>query len=170
MHKDRDGALVDYEPFFYPLDGLRHWNRIYGRRGFAQYQALFPTESSHRGMVALLEEIARSRIASFLAVLKSTGAAGEGLLSFPMEGHTLALDLPNASRRLVELADRLDRIVLDHGGRLYLAKDSLTSASHFAAMYPGRLEPFRAVKESVDPRGRFASAQARRLGLVEDRR
>ena len=170
MHRDRDGALVDYEPFFYPLDGLDRWNRIYGRRGFAQYQALFPTESSHRGMIALLEEIARSRIGSFLAVLKSTGAAGEGLLSFPRAGHTLALDLPNGGRRLVQLAERLDRIVLDHGGRLYLAKDSLTSASTFAAMYAEGLGPFRAVKRSVDPAGRFASAQARRLGLVEDRR
>jgi len=166
MHRHRTEVLTDIEPFFYPLDSLQHWNRLYGRRGFIQYQALFPTESSHRGMIALLEEIARSRQVSFLAVLKRTGPASAGLMSFPEPGHTLALDLPNRGHRLIDLTRRLDRIVLDHGGRLYLAKDALTDDSTLAAMYGDRLQRFRAVKNQLDPDGRFVSAQARRLGLV----
>src|SRR5262249_45648093 len=106
--------VVDYDRFFYPLDGVLHWNRLYGRRGFVQYQALFPPETSRLGMRALLQAIAASRMASFLAVLKSTGAANEGLLSFPKPGYTLALDLPNTGRRLQALLKQLDSIVLEN--------------------------------------------------------
>jgi FAD/FMN-containing dehydrogenase len=158
--------IVDYNSFFYPLDGITHWNRMYGRRGFVQYQALFPPESSASGMRALIELIAASRMASFLAVLKSTGAANDGLLSFPKPGHTLALDLPNQGGRLLDLLTRLDALVLQHGGRLYLAKDATMSAETFAQMYP-RLREFQALRKRIDPDGRWSSAQAARLHIVE---
>jgi decaprenylphospho-beta-D-ribofuranose 2-oxidase len=159
--------LVDFDSFFYPLDRIRHWNRIYGRRGFIQYQALFPLETSRGGLIRLLEKISTSRRASFLAVLKTTGATGRGLLSFPFAGHTLALDLPNTGPDLKELLCELDNILLAHGGRLYLAKDAMTTRANFQTMYP-HLHQFRQVKNRVDPNHRFMSSQARRLGIVED--
>lgn len=163
----RDGRrFVDYDSFFYPLDGVQHWNRIYGRRGFVQYQALFPRESSRAGLVELLERIVASRKGSFLAVLKSTGAANSGLLSFPKPGHTLALDFPHTGEDLITLLRECDDIVLRHGGRLYLAKDALTTPHTFAAMYP-RLPEFREIKRRLDPHNRFVSSQARRLAIVE---
>ena len=163
----RDGtSLSGFGSFFFPLDAVGAWNRLYGRRGFVQYQALLPREAAAEGCRRLLEEISRERAASFLAVLKTTGPAGRGLLSFPRPGVTLGLDIPNIGERLRPLARRLDEILLRLGGRLYLAKDALTDAATFAAMYP-RLAEFRAARNRLDPRGRFSSAQARRLGLVE---
>ncbi len=165
----RDGTgFSGLTSFFFPLDAVGAWNRLYGRRGFVQYQALLPREAAAEGCRRLLEEISRERAASFLAVLKTTGAEGRGLLSFPRPGVTLALDIPNIGARLRPLAKRLDEIVLKAGGRLYLAKDSLTDAATFAAMYP-RLAGFRAAQARLDPRGRFSSAQARRLALLEER-
>lgn len=165
----REGtAISEFSPFFFPLDGIGAWNRLYGRRGFVQYQALVPRAGAAAACRAILEEISRERAASFLAVLKTTGDEGRGLLSFPRPGFTLGLDVPNVGDRLRPLSRRLDEIVLRHGGRLYLAKDALTDAASFAAMYP-RLGEFRAARARLDPRGRFSSDQARRLGLVEDR-
>jgi FAD/FMN-containing dehydrogenase len=164
-HKD-GRKLVDFDTYFFPLDGIFHWNRMYGRRGFIQYQALFPTSTAREGMIELLEAIAKSRMASFLAVLKTTGPANEGLLSFPKPGLTLALDLPNSGRKLRELVGRLDEILLKHDGRLYLAKDATMSRETFERMYD-RAGEFRRIKMCLDTRGRFASTQARRLGLVE---
>ena len=165
----RDGTgFSGLTSFFFPLDAVGAWNRLYGRRGFVQYQALLPREAAAEGCRRILEEISRERAASFLAVLKTTGAEGRGLLSFPRPGVTLALDVPNVGAHLRPLARRLDEIVLKAGGRLYLAKDSLTDAPTFAAMYP-RLGEFRAAQRRLDPRGRFSSAQALRLGLLEGR-
>jgi decaprenylphospho-beta-D-ribofuranose 2-oxidase len=164
LHADAE-KLVDIDSFFYPLDAVRHWNRLYGRRGFVQYQAFLPRETSAAGLPWLLDAVVRSGAASFLAVLKSCGAADGGLLSYLEPGHTLALDIPYHPRSVPELCRRLDRILLDHGGRLYLAKDSLMSADTFRAMYP-RMDEFLAVKRRVDPDGRFVSSQARRVGLV----
>jgi decaprenylphospho-beta-D-ribofuranose 2-oxidase len=164
VHHD-EMKIVDFDAFFYPLDAIAHWNRIYGRRGFAQYQAWFPLETSRRGLIELLDRIAASQRGSFLAVLKSCGAADDGLLSYLAPGHTLALDFPNFGAALRELAAELDQILLKHGGRLYMAKDSLTTATCFREMYP-RLKEFRAIKESVDPQHRFNSSQARRLGIL----
>ncbi len=164
-HPTRESTFTAYEPFFYPLDRVAQWNRIYGRHGFVQYQALLPIDSSMAGIPRLLHEIAAARTASFLAVLKRTGEADPGMLSFCQPGITLALDLPNTGNSLRELIARLDAIVLEHGGRLYLAKDALSSAATFAQMYP-RLDEFRQVRERLDPNGRFVSTQARRLGMV----
>jgi FAD/FMN-containing dehydrogenase len=163
----RTGTSVStIEKFFFPLDRALHWNRLYGRRGFVQYQALLPRETAAEGCARILEEISRIRAASFLAVLKTTGPAGRGLLSFPLPGITLALDIPNVGEPLRPLARRLDEIVLRASGRLYLAKDALTDAPTFAAMYP-RLGAFRAVRGRIDPSGRLGSSQSRRLGLSE---
>jgi len=158
--------LVDFRSFFYPLDTIRHWNRVYGRRGFVQYQAFFPRETSRAGLIELLGKIAHSRRASFLAVLKSSGPATPGHLSYLYPGHTLALDFPYQGQATERLFQQLDKILLKHGGRLYMAKDAVTNAQTFAAMYP-RLAEFKQVKQRVDPGNLFTSSQARRLGIVD---
>jgi len=162
-HGDATGVLVDCESYFYPLDRIHHWNRLYGKAGFAQYQATLPLASG-AGLVKLLERLAASRRASFLAVLKRFGPASPGYLSHPMEGYTLTLDLPNR-KGLAPFLHELDRILLDHGGRVYCAKDVATTAETFARMYP-RLDEFKAVKAGVDPHYRLSSSLARRLGIV----
>jgi FAD/FMN-containing dehydrogenase len=154
-------AIIDLDPFFYPLDALLEWNRIYGRPGFFQYQCVLPTAASRSGLTALLERIRASGAGSFLSVLKRFGPQ-DGMLSFPMEGYTLALDFPVTAATL-RLADELDAIVADHGGRLYLAKDARMSRRMLAG-YP-RLDEFKAVRASVDPDRKFASALSERLGL-----
>jgi len=160
---------VDLDTFFYPLDAVLHWNRVYGPRGFVQYQAFFPSESSAVGLRKLLDTVAAAGAASFLAVLKSCGAADGGVLSYLGPGHTLALDLPYHPARTPMLCRQLDRILLDHGGRLYLAKDAMTDADTFRTMYP-RLKEFQAIKRRVDPDNRFVSSQSLRVGIVDRHR
>ena len=164
IHKD-GVRIVDLDTFFYPLDAVSHWNRLYGPRGFVQYQAFFPRATSRRGLRALLECVVQSGAASFLAVVKSCGEADGGLLSYLEPGHTLALDIPYRVGAVDDLCRRCDRIVLEHGGRLYLAKDALMDAATFRAMYP-RLDEFLDVKRRYDPSGRFTSSQARRLAIA----
>ncbi len=159
--------VVDFDTFFYPLDSIGHWNRIYGKRGFIQYQALLPPDQAHDGLVELLEAIGEAQLGSFLAVLKKSGESGEGLMSYMFPGYTLALDLPNTGAPLERLVDKLDHILLNRNGRLYLAKDATTRPDTLAAMYPN-LDRLRQVKATYDPNHRFVSAQARRLGIVED--
>jgi decaprenylphospho-beta-D-ribofuranose 2-oxidase len=149
--------------FFHPLDKVTDWNRMYGRTGFHQFQCVVPDEHAPAGMRRLLEEITASRAASFLAVLKTMGGDGRGYLSFPMRGFTLALDFP-ARPEAREVMARLEAITLDHGGRVYLAKDSCLSAEGFARMYPA-LPKFREVLERVDPDAVFESDLARRLHI-----
>ena len=137
-----------YAPFFFPLDSLGGLNRVYGPRGFFQYQCVLPPAAARGGVRALLGEIARSGQGSVLAVLKTFGAvASPGLLSFPMEGATLALDFANKGDDTLGLLARLDAIVREGGGRLYPAKDGRISAAMFAAGYPN-LDLFR---RHVDP-------------------
>jgi hypothetical protein len=128
-------TTVDFDPYFYPLDALRDWNRIYGRKGFVQYQCALPLSASRAGLEQLLTQIARSGAGSFLAVLKRLGCQSFGYLSFPMEGYTLALDFP-AKPETFRLLNNLDDIVAAHGGRLYLTKDARASARVIAAGYP----------------------------------
>lgn len=155
---DRVRSLQHYLPFFYPLDALLEWNRIYGPRGFFQYQCAIPPEHALATTRALLQAIARSGMGSFLAVLKQFGTpASRGLLSFPMPGTTLALDFPNQGPRLHRLFAELDRIVLATGGRLYPAKDGRMGADVFQAGYPH----WREFQPFVDPR--FASDLWRRV-------
>jgi len=149
-----------YEKVFYPLDGVRDWNRLYGRAGFFQYQCVVPRSAGRAPLRTLVQEISRSGEGSFLAVLKSFGdAASPGLLSFPQEGWTLALDFRNRGAATLALFERLDAIVAEAGGRLYPAKDARMSAAMFAAGYPV-LDRFRA---SID--NACVSDLRRRLNL-----
>ncbi|HVA12496.1 MAG TPA: FAD-binding oxidoreductase [Stellaceae bacterium] len=157
-----DTEVLDYERFFYPLDGLLEWRRLYGRAGLVQYQCVLPRAASRDGLTALLRRTAATGAGSFLGVLKLFGPQS-GMLSFPMEGYTLALDFPAGAKTLA-LFPELDAIVADHGGRVYLAKDAATSRGMIERGYPG-LARFRALRAAVDPQGKFASLQSRRLGL-----
>jgi decaprenylphospho-beta-D-ribofuranose 2-oxidase len=161
---NRDGSrVIPFDSFFYPLDAFSHWNRLYGPRGFQQYQVVVPPENSRRALVRLLEELTASRRGSFLAVLKSMGRPSEGVIGFAMPGWTLAVDLPNAPG-LDDFLRRLDDIVLEHGGRRYLAKDASLSREHFERMYLRHAE-FKRTLAALDPEGRISSSMARRLGL-----
>ncbi len=155
--------IVHYEPFFFPLDGLRHWNRLYGKQGFLQYQLVLPTDSASAGLQLILEKVAASGRGSFLAVLKQFGDANKNLLSFPRAGYTLSLDFKHEPA-LFPFLEELDAIVIDHGGRLYLAKDARMNEAIFKAGYP-EWERFLAIKKQVDPAAVFSSQQSRRLGL-----
>jgi FAD/FMN-containing dehydrogenase len=155
-------SLIGWNPFFYPLDRVLEWNRIYGRNGFLQFQCVLPVDASRSGMRSLIETISRSGEGSFLAVLKRLGPQA-GCCSFPMEGYTLALDFRN-SPRVFELLEKLDRIVLDCGGRFYLAKDARMSRQTLTASDP-RTERFRSVRRKNGWAARFVSAQSQRLDL-----
>lgn len=154
--------LIDYDRFFYPLDSLLEWNRIYGRLGFMQYQCVLPAATSARGLRQLLTAIGAAGNASFLAVLKLFGRQ-EGVLSFPMEGYTLALDFPADAAAFGLLLD-LDAIVAEHGGRLYLAKDARMGAALLRRGYPG-VAGFRALRAARGLTSVFRSVQSERLGL-----
>jgi decaprenylphospho-beta-D-ribofuranose 2-oxidase len=156
--------LSNHDSYFYPLDAIAHWNRMYGKRGFVQYQCVIPDATSFEGIRKLLEELSNSRRASFLAVLKRLGPQSKGLLSFPMAGYTLALDLPIRNKGLFLLLNKLDEIVLQHGGRVYLAKDARLSAESFRAMYP-RYPEWLKIRNAVDPHNRFGSSLSRRLEI-----
>ncbi len=135
--KPRVTALQDYEPFFYPLDAALKWNRMYGKRGLLQFQYAIPWENAREGTVAILQEVAKSGLASFLAVLKAFGdVPSPGLMSFPKPGITLALDFPIKPGKSFELFDRLATMTLEFGGRLYPAKDARMTAAQFQAFYP----------------------------------
>ncbi len=156
--------LVNYDQFFYPLDMVGDWNRLYGKRGFLQYQFMIPDKGAAEGMRRILERLVQSRRASFLAVLKRFGPGNGGPLSFPAKGFTLALDLPMSGCDVLDLLDELDEVVLELGGRVYLAKDARLAPDRFRRMYP-RLDEWLSVKRAIDPGGRFSSDLSRRLGL-----
>ena len=155
-------SLVDWDSYFYPLDAVLGWNRIYGRKGFAQFQCVLPLESSRAGLQALLQATGKAGQGSFLAVLKRLGAQ-ESRFSFPMEGYTLALDFP-VNRRSLALLQELDRITIEHGGRFYLAKDSRMTPETLRQSDP-RVEPFLKMREENNNSNTFASAQSERLQL-----
>lgn len=154
--------LVDWDSYFYPLDAILGWNRIYGRKGFAQFQCALPLDRSEAGLTALLSEIAKAGAGSFLAVLKRFGKQ-DSAFSFPMEGYTLALDFP-VTPKTMALLDRLDQITLAHGGRFYLAKDSRMTSATLRASDP-RAADFHAHRDTHGFTSRFKSAQSERLAL-----
>ena len=130
-------ALQDYEPFFYPLDAVLKWNRMYGKRGLLQFQYAIPWEHAREGTVAILQAVAKSGLASFLAVLKAFGdVPSPGMMSFPKPGITLALDFPIKPEKSFALFDRLAEMTHEFGGRLYPAKDARMTPTQFQAFYP----------------------------------
>ncbi|VGO12952.1 Decaprenylphosphoryl-beta-D-ribose oxidase [Pontiella desulfatans] len=156
--------IIDYNAFFYPLDAIGDWNRIYGKRGFTQYQFVIPMEAGREGMHKILERITESGLGSFLAVLKLFGEQ-ESFMSFPMAGYTLALDFP-ISHKAMELFKELDAMVADYGGRLYLAKDSRMDAALFEKTYPNAAEFKQAIAMLNEGETKFASLQSKRIGIT----
>jgi FAD/FMN-containing dehydrogenase len=147
-----------YEPFFYPLDNVLAWNRMYGPKGFYQYQCVLPRQNGQAGIQAMLSEISHSGQGSFLAVLKTFGQRSSlGMLSFAQPGVTLALDFPNRDQATLHLLNQLDAVVSEHGGRIYMAKDARMPRALFDAGYP-QLQAFSAFR---DPG--ISSAMSRRL-------
>jgi FAD/FMN-containing dehydrogenase len=155
--------VVPYEPFFYPLDAILHWNRGYGKAGFVQYQFVLPLEKKD-GLVAILQRISDKGWGSFLAVLKVFGKQ-ESLISFPMEGYTLALDFP-VRKGLFEFLDELDGLVLQYGGRLYLSKDARMKQEVFWNSYPNA-QKFAEIVKTYNGDQLFRSVQSDRLLLTE---
>lgn len=160
----REKEVQSLSTFFHPLDGVNNWNRLYGKRGFLQYQ--FAVSDAHsQTVVEVIKRLSESGVASFLAVLKRFGAGNQSPLSFPVPGWTLALDLPIGNPRLPGILDELDDMVVEAGGRIYFAKDSRLSPEKAQVMYP-RLQEFRALKDRIDPEHKLTNDLARRLRLV----
>ncbi|MGD9900439.1 MAG: D-arabinono-1,4-lactone oxidase, partial [Calditrichaceae bacterium] len=155
--------LSHYETFFYPLDSIHSWNRIYGKKGFLQWQCVLPETNGRDGIKEILTKIQQAKRGSFLAVLKKMGEQ-EGLLNFPVKGYTLALDF-SLTKNVHDFLDRLDEIVIKFGGRIYLTKDARLKRESLAKMYPD-LNRWKAIKKETDPENRFSSLQAERLGLL----
>lgn len=148
--------------WFVPLDGVQHWYRAYGRRGFTQHQAVIPREAGREAVREFCRILARRGGTGFLCVLKDCGPEGDGLLSFPRPGTSIALDLPITSDTQ-SLVDELNAFVVEAGGRIYLAKDAFTRPEHFRAMEKDRLPAFREVRDRWDPHRRLRSALSVRL-------
>ena len=141
-------SISHYQPFFYPLDNIQQWNRIYGPKGFYQYQLVVPRINADKTIQQILQLVSQVGQGSFLTVLKTFGCKESlGMLSFPQAGVTLALDFPNKGQKTLRLFEQLDKVVLDAGGRIYPAKDARMSAAMFKAGYE-RLDEF---KQYIDP-------------------
>ncbi|HYC28791.1 MAG TPA: FAD-binding oxidoreductase, partial [Chitinophagaceae bacterium] len=156
--------VVSYEPFFYPLDAILHWNRGYGKKGFVQYQFVLPLEAKD-GLVEIMNRISNAGMGSFLAVLKVFGKQ-DSLISFPKEGYTLALDFP-VRKGLMEFLDELDEVVLKHGGRLYMSKDARMKPEVLEAGYP-TLQQFKNIVNKYNPNQKLRSVQSDRLMLTKN--
>ncbi len=155
-------SLTSYEKFFYPLDAILNWNRIYGTRGFIQYQFVIPKKNGREGIQVILDQITKKGWGSFLAVLKLFGKQ-EGPISFHTEGYTLALDIP-INQYLFPFLDELDKMVKDFGGRIYLTKDARMKPEIFHESYPNAAK-FASFLKKVDPDKKLVSDMAIRLAL-----
>ncbi len=165
LHKKKSPFLLSYRDYFYPLDRLMYWPRLYGKRGFLQYQCVVPAESAYRVTEQILTTLATRKCPVYLAVLKRLGKESLAPLSFALPGFTLALDLPFYSQDLLNCLDRIDTLVVAAGGRVYLAKDARLRPEVFRNMYP-RYNEWLAVKRSWDPENKFNSSLAKRLAMV----
>ena len=162
--KAAKNSLVSWEAYFYPLDQILGWNRIYGRKGFMQFQCVLPLANSRKGLEQLLQEVAKTQQGSFLAVLKKFGAQNTtSNFSFPMEGYTLALDFPVKPSTL-KLMTKLDEITIAHGGRFYLAKDSRMTADTLQKS-DKRVKKFKTMRKNHNIQSQFASTQSKRLKI-----
>jgi FAD/FMN-containing dehydrogenase len=157
----RATTLVAPEPFFYPLDAILQWNRVYGPRGFTQYQCVIPRAAGAPAVREFMDLLTKLGGASPLCVIKDCGPEGRGVLSFPLEGTSIAVDMA-VSSEIQSIVDRLNEFVIAAGGRIYLTKDRFTRPEHFRAMEP-RLERFLAAREKYDPHRRLRSGQSVRL-------
>ena len=162
--KHEVGALHEIGAFFHPLDGVANWNRLYGPRGFVQWQCAVP-DASGEVIARAIERLSAEKVPSFLAVLKRFGPGNEGPMSFPMAGWTLALDLPVGPAALPRVLDELDELVAEAGGRIYLAKDARLAPRQLPRMYP-RLGELLEQKAIVDPKGVLRSDLGERLGIT----
>jgi hypothetical protein len=160
---EKKSKVMPFESYFYPLDAIGNWNRLYGKQGFVQYQFVLPKEVGVAGLKLIIQTIVASGKGSFLAVLKVFGKANKNILSFPIEGYTLALDFKLTTDTL-DLLKKLDHMVADLGGRIYLAKDALMTEEIFKQTYVNWIE-FEEVRSKYGAIGKFASNQSKRLGL-----
>jgi decaprenylphospho-beta-D-ribofuranose 2-oxidase len=156
-------SRIHYKKYFFPLDSISNWNRLYGGQGFLQYQFVLPPETAYEGIHKVLSRITAAGKGSFLSVLKKFGEANANMLSFPTSGYTLTLDFKYEAD-LLPLLDQLDSIVLQHGGRLYLAKDARMSEAMFKSSYP-RWQEFAVLREKIGATAVFSSLQSQRLGI-----
>ena len=155
-------SLVDWNSYFFPLDAIAQWNRIYGRKGFVQYQCVIPVAQARIVLAEIMDRVSRRGSASFLAVLKLLGGSN-GAISFPLRGYTLAMDFP-MTETLLPFLDGLDELVVNAGGRIYLAKDARQSRATFEAGYPG-LPGFRDIRRHSSGNERLVSRLSTRLGI-----
>lgn len=165
-HKTKMGkteSIIDYNSFFYPLDAIHNWNRIYGKRGFTQYQFVVPKEVGIKGVRDIVQRISDNGMGSFLAVLKTFGKDNGNYLSFPKEGYTLALDFP-ISKQLFKFLDELDKVIENYNGRLYTTKDVRMKADFFKKGYP-LVQKFIKVRKKIKADKSFQSLQSRRLQI-----
>ncbi len=161
-HRTKKNMIIDYDSFFYPLDSISNWNRMYGKNGFLQYQFVLPLSDGSKGLKKILNRISEKGRGSFLAVLKMFGKQ-ESLISFPMEGLTLALDFP-ISTGIFEFLNELDAIVADHGGRIYLSKDARMNKDFYHETYKNAGQ-FRSIINKYNNDSKFESYLSRRLNI-----
>lgn len=164
LAKKNQVYLQPYQNYFFPLDRIRNWPRLYGKKGFIQYQCAIPTKFSYSAIKEILETLHKYKHPSFLAVLKRFGQENLAPLSFPLSGVTLALDIPISNEKLFKSLDILDEIVIQAGGRVYLAKDARLKPKTFRKMYK-RYPEWLTIKQHWDPKNRFSSSLSRRLKL-----
>lgn len=161
--KNNHQEVVSLIPYFYPLDAIGYWNKLYGKVGFLQYQCVIPKVNGITNLRKLLVEISKYGESSVLAVLKNLGKANDNFLSFPTEGYTLALDF-KLTTSIIKLLHQLDNLVIEMGGRVYLTKDAIMQESTFKIMYP-KWKEFEFVRQKYGAIGKFSSNQSKRLGL-----
>lgn len=166
FYKHRFGKkdfIVHYDSFFYPLDFIKNWNRMYGLRGFLQYQIVLPFSTAESGLWEILQSVSASGMASFLAVLKVLGPS-EFPISFPLPGFTLALDFP-VNKRIFPFLEELDKKVIKLGGRVYLVKDARMSAETYKMGYPNA-DHFKEMVQKFNPSGKFSTSLSKRLQII----